>query len=253
MRKFFYTFLLLIAIASAEQIDSIKVKVGSENAYKPFAYLDEKNVATGYDNDVLRLLASIDGKIELEFISIPWNAIFVGLDSGKFDLVANQISKTPTREEKYIFSAYPYFYGKSVLIVKDGSSINKPEDLKGKVVGTSVGSNHSSNIENYAKAHPELGIKIKYYKGFNTIVQDLQNGRIDAMINDPLVALNLAKEQNIIVKVTDVIFSQTPSFLIFKKSDEKLAKRLDKALEKAIQSGALSELSIKYFGIDLSK
>lgn len=251
MKKFFALF--IVGFLSYTLASEITVKVGSENAYKPFTYVDDNGVSTGFDNDLVRLLAKIDGNIKLEFVPVPWNSIFVGLDSKKFDLIANQISKTPTREEKYLFSKEPYSYGKSVLIVKDGSNINSAADLKNKTVGTSVGSNHSANIEKYAKEHPELGIKFKYYKGYVSILQDLQNGRIDAMINDPLVALDLANKQHVKIKITDEVFQKTPSFLLFRKGDEALANRLDAALIKAKQSGELSELSIKYFGIDITK
>lgn len=233
--------------------EQINVKIGSENSYKPFTYIDENGVSTGYDNDVVRLLAKIDGKMSLEFIPVPWNSIFVGLDAAKFDLIANQISKTPQREEKYIFSKEPYFYGKSVLIARDGSDINSAFDLKNRAIGTTVGSNHSENIESFAKQNPELNIKIKYYKNHLSILNDLAAGRIDAMINDPLVALDLAKKQNISIKVTEYIFSQTPVYLLFKKTDKALKERFDAALAKAKQGKELSELSIKYFGIDLSK
>lgn len=251
MKKFFALF--IVGFLSYALASEITVKVGSENAYKPFTYVDDNGVSTGFDNDLVRLLAKIDGNIKLEFVPVPWNSIFVGLDSKKFDLIANQISKTPTREEKYLFSKEPYSYGKSVLIVKDGSNINSAADLKNKTVGTSVGSNHSANIEKYAKEHPELGIKFKYYKGYVSILQDLQNGRIDAMINDPLVALDLANKQHVKIKITDEVFQKTPSFLLFRKGDEALANRLDAALLKAKQSGELSELSVKYFGIDITK
>ncbi|BCX78735.1 transporter substrate-binding domain-containing protein [Campylobacter sp. 19-13652] len=245
--------LLLAGFLSYALASEITVKVGSENAYKPFTYVDENGVSTGFDNDLVRLLAKIDGGIKLEFVPVPWNSIFVGLDSKKFDLIANQIAKNPTREEKYLFAKEPYSYGKSVLIVKDGSSINSAADLKGKTVGTSVGSNHSANIEKFAKAHPELNIKLKYYKGYLSILQDLANGRVDAMVNDPLVAIDLAKKQNVNIKITDEVFEKTPSFLLFRKGDEELANRLDAALIKAKESGELSALSIKYFGIDLTK
>lgn len=245
--------LLLAGFLSYSLASETTVKVGSENAYKPFAYVDKNGVSTGFDNDLVRLLAKIDGGIKLEFTPVPWNSIFVGLDSKKFDLIANQISKNPTRERKYLFAKEPYFYGKSVLIVKEGSNINSAADLKNKTVGTSVGSNHSANIEKFAKAHPELNIKLKYYKGYLSILQDLANGRVDAMVNDPLVAIDLAKKQNVGIKITDEVFEKTPSFLLFRKGDKELANRLDAALVKARESGELGALSIKYFGIDLTK
>ena len=52
--------------------------------------------------------------------------------SGKVDTVAQQISVTPAREEKYKFSEI-YAYNPYKLSVRaDDDSINSVEDLKGK-------------------------------------------------------------------------------------------------------------------------
>lgn len=153
---------------------SLDVRVGSENAYKPFAYLNEKGEASGFDNDVLRLLASYIPEASLSFTSIPWNAIFSGLDSKKFDIVANQITKTKEREAKYIFSKQPYFYDISTLISLENSHIKDIAELNGSKIGVSVGSNHAKNLEDYLKSHPELNIEVVYYKTSPTLVADLK-------------------------------------------------------------------------------
>ncbi|MDE5602618.1 MAG: transporter substrate-binding domain-containing protein, partial [Helicobacter sp.] len=68
----------------AQLQNTIKIKVGSEGAYKPFSYVDKEGKVTGYDVEVLRVLEKIDPTLSFEFNYAPWSALFLGLDSGRF-------------------------------------------------------------------------------------------------------------------------------------------------------------------------
>ena len=245
--------LLVILFAFISFVFSQDIRVGSENSYKPFAYLDSDNNPSGFDNDVTKVVASYIKDSKLKINSVPWNSLFSGLDSRKFDIIANQIVKNPKREEKYIFSSKPYFYGVSALIVVKNANVNTLDDLKGKKIGVSVGSNHASNLENYLKEHTDLDIKINYYKTTPSLMSDLSLGRVDAIINDPIAVIDYAKSQNIEVKVTNFVFEKNPVFFVFRKDSIDLVNIFNKALEEAINDGKISELSIKYFGIDQTK
>lgn len=249
MKKIILIFCIFTSSILAKEL----IRVGSENAYKPFAYLDEKGNATGFDNEVMKILISYVKDSELEFVSVPWNTIFSGLDSKKFDLVANQISKTKEREQKYLFSSYPYFHGVSALIVSSNSKARHIDELKGKKIGVSIGSNHAFNLENYLKTRPELKIQIIYYKTSPTLVADLANLRLDGIINDPIASLDYAKAQNVDIRVSEFYFEKVPVYLLFRKDDTTLAKKLDEALKKALDEGKISKLSLEYFGLDLSR
>ncbi len=87
-----------IGCSNSQELQSqntIKVKVGSEGAYKPYSYVDKEGKVTGYDVEVLRILEKIDPTLSFEFNYAPWSALFLGLDSARFDVLANQIVKTP--------------------------------------------------------------------------------------------------------------------------------------------------------------
>lgn len=244
---------LAATFLSLSVLFGIEIRVGSENAYKPFAYLDEKNVATGYDNEVVKIVASYIKDAKLEFMSVPWNAIFGGLDSSKFDLIANQIVKTKEREEKYLFSKLPYFYGASTLITLEDENISNIEELNNAKIGVTVGSNHAKLLENYLKENPNFKAQIVYYKTSPTLVADLKNKRLDAIVNDPIAVIDYAKAQNIKVKPSVFVFEKVPVYFVFRKDSKELADLVDEALEKAIKEGKISELSLKYFGVDQSR
>lgn len=81
----------------------------------------------GYDVEVAEAVADKLG-LEIAFQETQWDAIFAGLEAKRFDVIANQVSITPEREEVYAFSA-PYAVS-GVIVVKDNDdSISSFDDL----------------------------------------------------------------------------------------------------------------------------
>ena len=77
--------------------------------------------------------------------------------------------------------------------------------------------------------------------------------RIQAIIGEPISSINIAKAQNIKLKATDIILDKTPVYFVFNKKDVELRDAISAALKKAIDAKDLQNLSIKYFGKDLSQ
>lgn len=252
--KTIFGFLFSVLVLSNTLLaKDLNIIAGSENAYKPFAYLDEQNNATGFDNEVLKALAAHIEGAKLQIISLPWNALFTGLDSARFDLIANQITKNKEREAKYIFSSKPYFYDISTLISLKSLNIKDIKELKNAKIGVTVGSNHAENLEKYVKENPAQNLQVVYYKSSPALVSDLANKRIDATVNAPARAIDYAKSENIEVVISDTPFEKAPVYLVFRKDSQELKKILDEALEKALNDGTLAKLSLEYFGVDLTK
>ncbi|TXQ40800.1 transporter substrate-binding domain-containing protein, partial [Escherichia coli] len=88
-----------------EQVQEAGVLVvGTEGTYSPFSFHEGgAGDLTGYDVEVITAVAGQLG-VEVEFQETQWDAIFAGLDAGRFDVIANQVSITPERLERYEFS-----------------------------------------------------------------------------------------------------------------------------------------------------
>ena len=80
-----------------------KVKVGTEGVYAPFTFTDGSGKLTGYDVEVVEEIGK-RANLDIEFVPTPWDSMFLGLESKKFDFIANEIAKNPEREKKYTFS-----------------------------------------------------------------------------------------------------------------------------------------------------
>jgi L-cystine transport system substrate-binding protein len=246
--------------ASAKEADKTTdtdvIKVGTMGTYNPFSFTDEGGKITGFDIEVLREIEKRDTSLKFEFVAGPWDTLFVGLDSDKFQMLANQITSNPDRVARYNLTKNRYFTCVSQIIVKEGrTDINSLQDLKGKTIGLTVGDSFTRLIEDWNKANSNI-LTIKYYEqDITTILQDIENGRIDATVNDPIMAKDKAKQQKLNISAVGERISADPTFFIFKKDDEGKALRdkIDNGLKKLIDDGTLSKMSVEWFGVDYTK
>lgn len=232
------------------------VKVGTMGTYEPFSYVDANGKLTGYDIEVLRLVEKTDPSLKFEFISGPWDSLFPGLDSDKFQLLANQITSNPDRQAKYLLSGNTYALCVSQLIVKKGrTDIKSLNDLKGKKIGTTVGDSFTRVLEDWNKANGDILNIVYYEEDITTILQDIANGRIDATLNDPIMAVSKAKAQKLDVEPVGERIAADPTYFIAKKDEagQKIMDKIDAALAGLKDDGSLSKLSIDWFGVDYSK
>lgn len=220
--------------------------VGTEGTYKPFTYHEGgAGDLTGYDVEVITAVAEKLG-VEPEFEETQWDAIFAGLEAGRFDVIANQVSITPEREESYSFSD-PYTYSNGVIVTAaDNSEITSFEDLEGKTTAQSLTSNWYELAE-------ESGANIEAVEGWAQSVTLLEQGRVDATINDELTFLDYQNSTpNDAIKIAAETEDQSRSALAFRQGSDELVEAVNAALEELRADGTLAEISEKYFGEDVS-
>ncbi len=224
--------------------------VGTQNDYPPFAYADEKNELTGYDVEVMKEIEKrLDG-YTFEFRATPWDSMFLALESNKIQVVADEVAKTPEREEKYLFSDESYFSAQTVIVVKSGArDINTLKDLEGKKVGALAGDSYTLLLEEYNKT-AEDDIILKYSESGNPseILQDVQNGRVDAYVNDPIMINSVIEKQNMKLDIVGQPIVNDNIALVFKKDKqgEELKALIDPVLKELKKDGTLAELSKKW-------
>ncbi|SFR69776.1 cystine transport system substrate-binding protein [Agromyces sp. CF514] len=220
--------------------------VATEGTYRPFTFHDEgSGDLVGYDVEIAEAVADELG-LKVEFQETQWDAIFAGLDAGRFDVIANQVSINPEREESYLFST-PYTVSPSVVVVNEGdTSIKTFDDLKGKTTAQSLTSN-------FYQLAVDAGANVESVEGWAQAVALLEQGRVDATVNDKLTFLDYVK-QNPDAKL-EVAAETDPSesALAFTKDKTALVKAVDEALAKLKEDGTLAEIGEKYFGADVSE
>ena len=237
---------------AADLIESVQargtLRIALEGTYPPFNFRDSQTgQLAGYDVDVAQLVCARLG-VRAEFVTMEWSAILAGLGAGKYDVIISQVGITPRREQAFDFSQ-PYTYSTPQLIVRknDGGTYRRLVDLKGRRVGVGKGSVY----EQQARAVP--GIDVKRYPSAAENLQDLAFGRIDAALNDSLMAGYLLKTSHLPVRADARVGEVTRMGIALHKGNPKLRAALDKALDAARADGSLKAASIKWFGTDASR
>jgi cystine transport system substrate-binding protein len=233
---------------SLEQIkDAGSIVVGTEGTYRPFSYHEGgAGDLTGYDVEVVTAVADKLG-VDVKFEETQWDGIFAGLEAGRFDIIANQVSINDEREEKYTMTE-PYTISPGVVIVaKDNDDISSLDDLSGKTTAQSL----TSNWHDVATA---AGANVEDVEGWAQAVELLQQGRVDATVNDKLTYLDYLKQQpDAGIKVAAELDDVSRNAFALKKGSDDLADAINKALDDLRADGTLAQISEKYFGSDVSK
>ncbi|MGW8649741.1 amino acid ABC transporter substrate-binding protein [Nocardia salmonicida] len=250
VRKFIAAAVLAVVAATglsacSSASDPNVLKVGTEGTYAPFSY-QEGGTLTGYDVEVARAVGEKLGK-QVEFVQTPWDSIFAGLESQRFDLVANQVTVNPERTAKYALSQ-PYTTSEGVIVTKsDNTTITSLASLAGKTTAQSATSN-------WSKVASGAGAKVEAVEGFVQAVQLLKAGRVDATVNDTLAVGEYTKKTGDTgIKVAAQTGETSKQAFAARKDDTALITDVDKALAELRADGTLARLSEKYFGTDVSK
>ncbi len=250
MKKFIIAMVLVLLFASCGsstgEKESKLIKVGLSDTYPPFEYRDENNELVGFDIDLIELLSEEMG-VEVEIVNTAWDGIFVGLDSGKFDMIVSATSITPERLENFEQSK-PYLANGQVIVVKKGdTSISKPEDLADKQVGVQL----ETTADNAAEKHKEtVPFELTKYDDIVETFSDLLTGRLDAVVVDYGVAIDYVSKSPDDFEITSAQLTNEPLGVTMKKGNTELKEEVNKALENLQKAGKMKELSEKWFNGD---
>lgn len=219
--------------------------MGTEGVYAPFSFHDERTgELTGYDVDVARAVGEKLGR-PVEFVEIPWDAIFAGLDAERFDVVANQVTITPERRAKYDLST-PYAVGEGVIVTRaNDNTIHSLADIRGKVAAE----NATSNWSQIAR---DAGARVEAVEGFTQSITLLSQGRVDVVVNDSIaVYAYLASTGDPAVKIAGSTGERSEQGFAARKNSG-LLPELNKALDQLAADGTLTRISEKYLKADAS-
>jgi cystine transport system substrate-binding protein len=220
--------------------------IGTEGTYPPYTFHNEQDELTGFDVEIAREVAKRLG-VEPVFKETKWDSMFAGLNSKRFDMVANQVGITSERQEKYSFSD-PYIQSSAVIVThKDNTSISSFEDLKGVKTAQSLTSN-------FAKIAKENGADVTSVEGFNESMQLLSSKRVEATVNDRLSVLDFKKQRpDAPLKIAARQDEASKSGLLFRQGNEELVEAVNQALQEMKDDGTYLEISKEWFGEDVSK
>ena len=176
--------------AAAEKKGDVVI-VGTNPTFEPFEYQDESGNMTGFDLDLMTAIGEDQG-FDVEFKSLEFDALVGAITTGNIDVVASGMSITPERLKSVAF-ADPYMDASLGIMVAADSDIASKEDLAGKTLGAQIGTTGADEV-NAMKDDGTIA-DAKILDNYNTCIQELLNGGIDAIIIDiPVAQAFMAKQ-----------------------------------------------------------
>ena len=253
----------LVACSSGSKDSSdkaISVVIATDGATKPFTYSDSQGNLTGYDIEVARAVFKKLPQYKVKFQVTDFSGISPGIDSGRYQMGANDFGWEKSRAEKYYFSS-PLSKSNNAVLVKSGTYKTLP-DLAGKSTIGNPASNYTKSIQDWNKANPDKEIKISYSAdstSINTRFTQVESGKIDFMLYDKISLESAVKEQGFDnLKIEDISMDTGDAehdgyeYFLFGKDSQgkKLQKDVNGVLAKMQADGSLAKISKKYLGGD---
>ena len=225
-----------------------EIVVAMEGAWAPWTYHDESDKLVGFDTEVAEAIAGKLG-VKAKFVEGDWDGLFAGLESGRYDMIANGVDVTPERSETYDFTD-AYAYTRTALVVRaDNEEITSFEDLDGKTTANSVGSTYMELAEQY-------GASVTGVDTLDETIQVVLQGRVDATLNADVSFFDyLGQHPDAEIKIVAETEEANAIAIPLRKGDETASLRaaINQASKELREEGVLSELSVKYFGSDISE
>lgn len=209
----------------------------TEAGFAPYEYYDDGEIV-GVDIDIAREIAKEMGK-ELVVKDVAFDSIINEVKTGKADFGAAGISYTDERAKQVDFSIN-YSTSNQVVVVKNGSNIRDVNNIDGKKIAVQLGSVADTYVTSNFK-NSEIVREKKYLAA----IQDLKDGKADAVVMDELPAREMVKN-NDDIKILSGNLASDSYGMIVKKGNKKLLNAINKVLNKLKEDGSIDGYVINH-------
>ena len=224
------------------------IRVGMDASYPPFGFQDENTKEyVGFDVDIIRAIGEEEG-FAVNINNRAFDGLIPALQAKDLDVAINDITITEERQQNVDFSQRYYIAGLGVVVKADNQTIQSAKDLEGKTLGVSIG----STGEEAARKIP--GAEVRVFNAINEAFLEVQNGGVDAVINDiPTNAYYVRHTHNKNVRTAAIALTKEDLGIAVRKGNTGLLNQIDDGLTKLKQNGKFSEIYQKWFGQEPSK
>jgi len=253
-KKSILTFILSFLILSLSSIvyaideDDLSdriIKVGGDNNYPPYEFIDKDGNYRGFNVDIMRAVA-IELGIDIELIPMSWETALYSLKKGEIDVIQG-ITKTPTREAMFDFSEELVVNSQNIFVMKDTTHIAGLEDLAGVRVAFQAG---DVTDELLAKV-PDIILVEK--ENQIEALDALLTGEVEAFVGNRLTGIYYIQKKGLSdkVKIVGEPMYVTEYCSATKKGDKELLELLNKGIATIKANGTYDKINKKWFGEDI--
>jgi polar amino acid transport system substrate-binding protein len=191
----------------------------------------------GFEVEIANALASRLG-VRATFVQNDWQMLVSALERGDCDVVMNGLEVTPARAARVRFSRPYYRFGLTLVVRRvDAARFRGLDDLRGRPVATLGGSLGADVLAG-------SGVVIVPHEGVEEPYIDLEQGRVDGVVLDHIIAARYGTPRPALQAVADVgggVYA-----IALRLEDEDLAAAIDDALDAIATSGTLRDILVRW-------
>lgn len=228
------------ASVGSEALADGVLNVGTNAEFPPFEFVGDDGEPDGFDIALIKAIGEELG-VAVEVENMEFDSLVASIGS-KIDVAIAGMTITEERQNSVDFSDSYYEAVQYVLVPAD-SDIAGIADLEGKTIGAQLGTTGDFLIEDIADATAS-----QYNKGVDA-VNDLVNGRLDAVIIDKNPAMVFAEKFEGEIKAidgADFAFEPENYAIAVPKGDEALVSIINNALATIKEDGTFDQLVSEY-------
>lgn len=242
------------------------IRVSTDPNYEPQSFLDANGEFVGFDIDVAREIGRRLG-VEVEFMTPDWDVITAGNWGNQWDMSVGSMTVTTARQEVLDFAEPAYYYTPAQFAAAQASGITELADLEGQAVCVGVSTTYETWLsgdlaalglpEASIYAQPPAGITIVPLTTDSECPQSIQAGRqeFQAFLTSNTVVEAAINGGVPVQRVGSPVFSENLAVAFDKNtelSNDTLVARVGEIIQEMHDDGTLRELSLKWFGTDLT-
>ncbi|WP_207102762.1 transporter substrate-binding domain-containing protein [Paracoccus shandongensis] len=213
------------------------VRMGTEGAYPPYNFIDDKGEVAGFERELGDELCK-RAELECTWVKNDWDSIIPNLVSSNYDTIMAAMS---INEERKAVIAFTQDYlppaPSSYVALQEGV------DLEGGVVAVQTGTVQASYIAGTSATMLE-------FPNIDQVLAAIRNGEADAGFGDHEVMRPFVEDSNDLVFVGEQVKLDEGIGVGLRQSDTELREKFDAAITAMKQDGSLNALIKKHFGDD---
>ena len=214
--------------------------------FEPMNYFDDNGELVGFETEFAKAVCEKLG-LEPKFQEIDWNTKETELNSGAIDCIWNGMTITDERKENMGISE-PYMQNKQVLVVK-AENLEKFSDAA-NYAGAKIVAESKSAGETVATTD-EL-FKDSVFTAVDTqakTLMEVKSGTADAAILDYVASIGMIGEgtdYDMLTVVDKYEFSPEQYGIAFRKDDNEMREKFQKAIDELMADGTIEKIAKKY-------
>jgi polar amino acid transport system substrate-binding protein len=212
------------------------VRMGTEGAYPPYNFINDKNEVDGFERELGDELCR-RANLDCVWVVNDWDSIIPNLVSGNYDTIIAGMSVTAERDEVIDFTHEYYPPSPSMYVALSGNNV----DVNTAVIAAQTGTIQAGHVAS-------SGATLVEFASPDETIAAVRNGEADAVLADGDYLMPIVEESGNELAVVAQVGIGGGVGMGLRESDGALKAKMNTAIDSMKADGSLNTLIKKWFG-----